>query len=271
MVEVVTQWPGQAAEEVERLITVPVEVGDERHPAHDGAALGLALRPLVGAHDVRRRHRQLLRAPAGLRADRRTSSCPTASRPRCRRSSRPRASSTATSSRAPTARPMELKTIEDWVVERAFKSVPGVADDSGLGGLTMQYQLLLDPATSRRRGPLGARHRRVARRQQRQRRRRLLLAGRTVLLRARPRPAEDARGHRQRRAGGAQRHPGAGQGRGPGGDRLRAAARPVRLQRSGRRRRRRDPDAQGRAGAGGAEARAGEDARAERARPAART
>ena len=42
--------------------------------------------------------------------------------------------------------PMELKTFEDWVVEPAFKSVPGVADDSGFGGGTMQYQVLLDPA-----------------------------------------------------------------------------------------------------------------------------
>ena len=42
--------------------------------------------------------------------------------------------------------PMELKIIDDWVVERQFKSVPGVADDSGLGGETMQYQVVLDPA-----------------------------------------------------------------------------------------------------------------------------
>ncbi len=41
---------------------------------------------------------------------------------------------------------MELKTFEDWVVEPQFKSVPGVADDSGFGGGTMQYQVLLDPA-----------------------------------------------------------------------------------------------------------------------------
>jgi cobalt-zinc-cadmium resistance protein CzcA len=39
----------------------------------------------------------------------------------------------------------ELKTIEDWVVARRFRAVPGVAGDSGLGGLTMQYQVLLDP------------------------------------------------------------------------------------------------------------------------------
>ena len=47
---------------------------------------------------------------------------------------------------SPDRSPQELKTIEDWVVQRAYKSVPGVADDSGLGGTTMQYQVLLDPA-----------------------------------------------------------------------------------------------------------------------------
>src|SRR5262249_49755138 len=47
---------------------------------------------------------------------------------------------------------LELKTIEDWIVERQYKSVPGVADDSGLGGPTMQYQVLLDPAKLPRAG-----------------------------------------------------------------------------------------------------------------------
>ena len=42
--------------------------------------------------------------------------------------------------------PMELKTFEDWTIEPQYKSVPGVADDSGFGGGTMQYQVLLDPA-----------------------------------------------------------------------------------------------------------------------------
>ena len=47
---------------------------------------------------------------------------------------------------SPDRTPQELKTIEDWVLERAYKSVPGVADDSGFGGTIMQYQVLLDPA-----------------------------------------------------------------------------------------------------------------------------
>ena len=41
---------------------------------------------------------------------------------------------------------MELHTYEDWIIERAYRSVPGVADDSGFGGPTMQYHVLLDPA-----------------------------------------------------------------------------------------------------------------------------
>ena len=40
---------------------------------------------------------------------------------------------------------MELKTFEDWIVEPQYKSVDGIADDSGFGGGTMQYQVLLDP------------------------------------------------------------------------------------------------------------------------------
>src|SRR5471032_3338349 len=47
---------------------------------------------------------------------------------------------------SPDRSPQDLKTIEDWIVGRAYKSVPGVADDSGLGGTVMQYQVLLDPS-----------------------------------------------------------------------------------------------------------------------------
>ena len=47
---------------------------------------------------------------------------------------------------SPDRTPQELKTIEDWVVERDYRSVRGVADDSGFGGTVMQYQVLLDPA-----------------------------------------------------------------------------------------------------------------------------
>ena len=39
----------------------------------------------------------------------------------------------------------ELKILEDWVLERKYRAIQGVADDSGLGGETMQYQVQIDP------------------------------------------------------------------------------------------------------------------------------
>jgi len=41
--------------------------------------------------------------------------------------------------------PMELRTIQDWTLKRELKKVPGVADVTILGGLVKQYQVLVDP------------------------------------------------------------------------------------------------------------------------------
>ena len=57
MVEIITQWPGHAAEEVERLVTVPTEVEMNGVPKMSRHALDLALRPVRCHHDIRRRHR----------------------------------------------------------------------------------------------------------------------------------------------------------------------------------------------------------------------
>ena len=46
IVEIITQWPGHAAEEVERLITVPVELGMNGIPQDGEYPLDLALRPV---------------------------------------------------------------------------------------------------------------------------------------------------------------------------------------------------------------------------------
>jgi cobalt-zinc-cadmium resistance protein CzcA len=46
---------------------------------------------------------------------------------------------------SPDRTPQDLKTLEDWVLERRYRSIEGVADDSGFGGTQMQYQVVLDP------------------------------------------------------------------------------------------------------------------------------
>ena len=69
MVEIITQWPGHAAEEVERLITVPVEMEMNGIPQTDRDPLDLALWIVRRRPDFQRWHGQLLRPPAGFRTD----------------------------------------------------------------------------------------------------------------------------------------------------------------------------------------------------------
>jgi cobalt-zinc-cadmium resistance protein CzcA len=144
MVEVITQWPGHAAEEVERLITVPVEV------EMNGIPKMSVLRSisLYGLSDVIMTFRdgidnyfareQVYNRILDL-------SLPSGVTPSVSPLSSPSGLIYRYVMQSPDRTAMELKIIDDWIVERQFKSVPGVADDSGLGGETMQYQVLLDP------------------------------------------------------------------------------------------------------------------------------
>jgi len=145
MVEIITQWPGHASEEMERLVTIPLEI------EMNGTPQLVVMRSitLYGLSDIRLTFQdnaddyfarevvfQRL-ADAQLPAGVTPSLAPLAS---------PSGLVYRYVIESPDRSPQELKTIEDWVVERAYRSVNGVADDSGFGGTVMQYQVLLDPA-----------------------------------------------------------------------------------------------------------------------------
>jgi cobalt-zinc-cadmium resistance protein CzcA len=144
MVEIITQWPGHASEEVERLITVPIERGV------NGIPRMTAIRSisLYGLSDVRLTfsdgtdnyfaRQQVFNATPDF-------SLPDGVSPSISPLTSPSGLIYRYVLQSPDRSAMELKTIEDWIVEPQFKSVDGVADDSGFGGGTMQYQVLLDP------------------------------------------------------------------------------------------------------------------------------
>src|SRR5277367_355843 len=144
-VEIITQWPDHAAEEVERLVTLPLELEMNGVP-HMVVMRSISL---YGLSDVILTFedstddyfaRQIVferLAQATL---------PTGVTPSLAPLFSPSGLVYRYVLESPDRSPQELKTIEDWVVERAYRSVPGVADDSGFGGTTMQYQVLLDPA-----------------------------------------------------------------------------------------------------------------------------
>ena len=145
MVEIITQWPGHAAEEIERLVTLPTEVEMNGVPK---MAIQRSI-SLYGLSDVILTFdedtddyfaRQVVfqrlsevNFPAGVQPTLAPLSSPSGLVYRYVLES-------------PDRSPQELKTFEDWVIEREYKQVRGVADDSGFGGTVMQYQVLLDPA-----------------------------------------------------------------------------------------------------------------------------
>ncbi len=145
MVEVITQWPGHAAEEVERLITVPVEREMNGIPQmttiRSISLYGLSdvILTFENGTDNYFARQQVFNRMGDL-------SLPNGVTPSVAPMSAPSGLIYRYVLQSPDRSPMELKTFEDWIVEPQYKSVPGVADDSGFGGGTMQYQVLLDPA-----------------------------------------------------------------------------------------------------------------------------
>src|ERR1700733_718514 len=144
MVEIITQWPGHAAEEVERLITVPVEVGMNGIPQTDN----IRSISLYGLSDViitfqDGTDNNFARQEVFNRLG--DASLPSGVTPSVSPLSSPSGLIYRYVLQSPDRSPMELKTLEAWTIEPQYKSVPGVADDSGFGGGTMQYQVLLDP------------------------------------------------------------------------------------------------------------------------------
>jgi cobalt-zinc-cadmium resistance protein CzcA len=143
MVEIITQWPGHSAEEVERLITVPVEIGMNGIPRTNVVrSVSLyALSDVVITLD-QGTDREFARQQAFNRIGDIT--LPTGVTPSISPLTSPSGLIYRYTLQSPDRSPTELKTFEDWTVEPQFRSVSGVADDSGFGGGEMQYQVLVD-------------------------------------------------------------------------------------------------------------------------------
>jgi cobalt-zinc-cadmium resistance protein CzcA len=143
-VVLITQWPGHAAEEIERLVTIPLEIEMNGIPKLESlrsiSLYGLSSVQMnfeYGADPYFVREQAFERIgnaelPAGLQPSLSPLFSPSGLIYRYVLQSTDRT-------------PQDLKVIEEWVVERRYRSIQGVADDSGFGGTTMQYQVLLDP------------------------------------------------------------------------------------------------------------------------------
>jgi cobalt-zinc-cadmium resistance protein CzcA len=145
-VTIITQWPGRAAEEVEQQVTIPIEIqmAGIPHMVHlrSTTLAGLSSLTLIFDDDsvndwnrekVLERLSQVT-LPTGLQPQIGTDFSPVGQIMFFR-----------LTSTNPKYDNMELKSLEDWTIEKQFKSVPGVVDVSSFGGMTREYQVRVDP------------------------------------------------------------------------------------------------------------------------------
>src|ERR1700722_14705954 len=145
-VQIITQWPGRAAEEVEQQVTIPIEVQMNGLPhlqhLRSASLFGLSSVMLIFDDDSENdwnRSKVLERLsqvtlPNGLQPQMGADWSPVGQIFwYTLRSSNPKYDL------------MDLKSIEDWTLEKQFKSVPNVVDVASFGGITREYQVRLDP------------------------------------------------------------------------------------------------------------------------------
>src|SRR5277367_1233371 len=145
-VQVITQWPGRAAEEVEQQVTIPIEaqMNGLPHLQHlrSDSLFGLSSVMLIfddSSSDDWNRSKVLERLsqvtlPNGLQPQMGTDWSPVG-----------QIYWYTLRSTNPKYDLMDLKSIEDWTLEKQFKSVPNVVDVSSFGGITREYQVRVDP------------------------------------------------------------------------------------------------------------------------------
>ncbi|HEY6303086.1 MAG TPA: CusA/CzcA family heavy metal efflux RND transporter [Terriglobales bacterium] len=145
-VEIVTQWPGISAEQIEQQVTIPLEIvmNGIPHVVHlrSFSLFGLSDLKLVfddESNNDWNRERVLERLsqvtlPPNVSPQMQTDWSPVG-----------QIYFFTLHSTNPAYDPMELKSIEDWVIEKNFKSVPNIVDVASFGGPTREYQVRLDP------------------------------------------------------------------------------------------------------------------------------
>jgi heavy metal efflux system protein len=145
-VEVITQWPGISAEQIEQQVTIPLETVMNGIPEvvhlRSFSLFGLSDLKLVfedGSDNAWNRERVLERLsqvtlPTGVTPQMGTDWSPVG-----------QIYFFTLRSTNPKYDPMELKSIEDWIVEKNLKSVPDIVDVASFGGPTREYQVRIDP------------------------------------------------------------------------------------------------------------------------------
>ena len=143
-ITIITQWPGRSAEEVEKFVSIPVEIGlnsvQKKTDIRSATLFGLSVVNVMfddGVDDTFARQ-QINNLLSGV-------DLPEGVKPEVQPPYGPTGEILRYTLQSPTRSVRELKTLQDWVIDRQFKSVPGIADVVSYGGEAKAYEISLDP------------------------------------------------------------------------------------------------------------------------------
>ena len=141
---IVTQWPGRSAQEVERFVTVPIEVAmnsvQRKTNVRSVTMFGLSVVKIIFDDEVEDffARQQVMNQLANVDA-------PDGAEPEVQPPYGPTGEIFRYTLRSTTKDTRELLTLQDWVIDRQLRSVPGVADVVAFGGREKVYEIEVDP------------------------------------------------------------------------------------------------------------------------------
>jgi len=143
-VTIITQWPGRSAEEIEKFITIPIEISlnpvQRKTSLRSTSVFGLSYVKLIFEDNVTYEEARIQVNNLLANAD-----LPPGLQPSVQPPTGPTGEIYRYSLRSKTRDVRELKTLQDWVVDRQLRSVRGVADVVSFGGETKAYEIQVDP------------------------------------------------------------------------------------------------------------------------------
>jgi heavy metal efflux system protein len=143
-ITIITQWPGRSAEEIEKFITIPIEIAmnpvQRKTSLRSTSIFGLSYIKLVFEDNVTSDQARIQVNDLISNAD-----LPPGIQPSIQPPTGPTGEIYRYTLRSKTRDSRELKTLQDWVIDRQLRSVPGVADVVSFGGKTKAYEIQVDP------------------------------------------------------------------------------------------------------------------------------
>src|SRR5580698_2102285 len=143
-ISIITQRPGRSAEEVEKFVTIPIEIAmnpvQSKISLRSTSIFGLSYVKLIFDDDVkdpgaRQQVMNLLQ----------NATLPANVQPSVQPPTGPTGEIFRYTLKSDVRDVRELKTLQDWVVDRQLRSVPGVGDVTSFGGKTKTYEIQVDP------------------------------------------------------------------------------------------------------------------------------